>query len=230
MKFEIELFRSVSNSMELNQDRDRAIGQQKYMKSKLPFWGIKMPQVRKLTDACLKKNPLQNNIHYRNSIRFFFNNAKKREEWYAAAHIAQRHKNYICESNLDIYLEMIMTAQWWDIVDSTATLLVGPAIKESIQFRHYIKSWIIHDNFWIRRTAILSQLKYKEDTNEKLLYSIILKCADEKEFFIRKAIGWGLREYAKTNPKSVKKFVENNENNLSNLSKREALKHFKTQD
>lgn len=229
MKFEAELFRSVSKLMEKNQDRDRAIGQQKYMKSKLPFWGIQMPQVRKLTNACLKEFPLQNNIQYRESIRFFFNNAKKREEWYAAAHLAQKQKIYISESNLDIYLEMILIAQWWDIVDSTATLLVGPAIKESDQFRYYLKSWVNHDNFWIRRTAILAQLKYKEDTNEKFLYSIILKCADENEFFIRKAIGWALREYAKTNPKSVKKIVESNENDLSSLSKREALKHFKSQ-
>ena len=70
MKFEIELFRSVSNSMELNQDRDRAVGQQKYMKSKLPFWGIKMPQVRKLTDACLKK--IHCKLIFSTEIRFVF--------------------------------------------------------------------------------------------------------------------------------------------------------------
>ena len=77
---------------------------------------------------------------------------------------------------------------------------------------------------WVRRTAILCQLKYKLSTNEDLLYKIILICANEKEFFIRKAIGWALREYSKTNPKGVKNFIENNTSKLSPLSVREGMK------
>ena len=77
---------------------------------------------------------------------------------------------------------------------------------------------------WVRRTAILCQLKYKLSTNEDLLYKIILICANEKEFFIRKAIGWALREYSKTNPKSVKDFIKNNTSKLAPLSVREGMK------
>ena len=80
---------------------------------------------------------------------------------------------------------------------------------------------------WVRRTAILCQLKYKLSTNEDLLYRMILNCADEKEFFIRKAIGWALREYSKTNPRSVKHFIKKNSSNLSPLSIREGMKRMK---
>ena len=77
---------------------------------------------------------------------------------------------------------------------------------------------------WMQRTAILCQLKYKSNTNERLLFELILKCAHEKEFFIRKAIGWALREYSKTNPNSVMLFIEKNRNHLSKLSVREGSK------
>ena len=78
----------------------------------------------------------------------------------------------------------------------------------------------------VRRTAILCQLKYKLTTNEDLLYKMILNCADEKEFFIRKAIGWALREYSKTNPKNVRQFIKNNNSKLSSLSIREGMKRI----
>lgn len=226
MKFEEQLFRCVADSLKENRDPVRAVGQQKYMKSKLPFWGIQMPGVRKITNEGLKKYPIKTNTQYRDSIRYFFKHAQKREEWYAAMHFSQKQQKFITESNLDIFLELVLIAQWWDIVDGNATRLIGPAIKKSNQFAQYIISWIKHENFWMRRTAILSQLNYKLETDEKLLYSIILQCTDEKEFFIRKAIGWALREYAKTNPINVINFVENNSNILSNLTKREALKNI----
>jgi len=101
---------------------------------------------------------------------------------------------------------------------------VGPSIINSNDFFDYNYGWINHKNLWIRRTAILCQLKFKSKTYEQLLYDLILQCSDEKDFFIRKSIGWALREYSMSNPNSVRLFLEKNHKFLSNLSVREGSK------
>ncbi|MBC8196709.1 MAG: DNA alkylation repair protein [Candidatus Marinimicrobia bacterium] len=218
------IYASIILEFVKNANSTIAIGKQKYMKSKMPFYGIPNPIVKKLTNNQLKKFPINNNDEYKSLIKYIFHNAIHREEWYCGLHIAMKYKKYILEENLPLYLEIIKITQWWDIVDAVASNLVGPSIINSSQFRRYNNSWIINENMWIRRTAILSQLKYKSNTDEKLLYELILKCAHEKEFFIRKAIGWILREYSKTNPNSVMIFIDKNRNYLSNLSVREGTK------
>ena len=90
-----------------------------------------------------------------------------------------------------------------------------------------MEEWIKHENMWLRRVAILHQLFYKDKTNQERLFQFCISCASEEEFFIRKAIGWALRQYGRTNPKDVKNFVEKNKESLSNLSIREALKHIR---
>ena len=205
-------------------DPIRAEGQQRYMKSQMPYFGIKTPEVKKITNQILKEFPIKSNKSYSDIIEYLFMNAKHREEWYVGSHIAIKYKTYIIEENLSLYLKIIKLTQWWDIIDAVATNLVGTAIKDSEKFKLYLCSWIDDENMWIRRTAILSQLKYKNETNEDLLYELILKCAHEKEFFIRKAIGWILREYSKSNPNSVKNFIFKNRKFLSNLSVREGGK------
>ena len=142
-------------------------------------------------------------------------------------YIALKYKDFITKSNLNFYLNLILITQWWDIVDAVAINLVGKVMFSNHKFKQILNSWIKHKNMWIRRTAILCQLKYKLNTNQDLLYKLILMSAKEEEFFIRKAIGWALREYSKTNPKSVKKFIKKNSSKLSSLSIREGVKRIK---
>jgi 3-methyladenine DNA glycosylase AlkD len=87
-----------------------------------------------------------------------------------------------------------------------------------------IDVWAISENLWLRRAALLFQLKYKGKTNEEVLYHYIKQNADSKEFFIQKAIGWALREFSKTNPASVKTFIEGTR--LASLSVREGSKYL----
>mgnify|MGYP006307548385 FL=1 len=102
--------------------------------------------------------------------------------------------------------------------------LVDPYFKKFPEKKDkYIKKWIQSDNIWLQRSCILFQLAYKEDTDVELLFDIIIRLKDIDEFFIQKAIGWALRQYARIEPKVIKDFVKNNE--LSSLSEREALKH-----
>jgi 3-methyladenine DNA glycosylase AlkD len=122
---------------------------------------------------------------------------------------------------------MIVEGAWWDFVDDIAIRLVGMVLLDDRERMHpKLDRWIDDPNMWIRRTAILSQIKHRDRTDQDQLFGYCLKRADEKEFFIRKAIGWALREYAKTEPDAVREFALNHRDQLSGLSFREATKHL----
>jgi 3-methyladenine DNA glycosylase AlkD len=121
--------------------------------------------------------------------------------------------------------QLITTKSWWDTVDAIAPKAVGKiADKFPEVVPETIDGWATHDYMWLKRAAILFQLKYKQKTDEELLYQYIRQNAASKEFFIQKAIGWALREYSKTNPASVKKFIEGQP--LAPLSVREGSKYL----
>jgi 3-methyladenine DNA glycosylase AlkD len=109
-------------------------------------------------------------------------------------------------------------------VDELATNVVGPLVSRHPTLRSTMGAWIGSDNLWLARAAILHQERYKERTDPDLLFAYCLRRAGDREFFIRKAVGWALRSYAKTNPLAVKAFLESHANALSGLSRREALK------
>ncbi|RNB56968.1 DNA alkylation repair protein [Brevibacillus gelatini] len=113
---------------------------------------------------------------------------------------------------------------WWDTVDYLAAHTIGALFSRSPELiRPNTTAWVKGDNIWLARTALLFQLSYKSRTDQELLFALIESCAASREFFIAKAIGWALREYAKTEPEAVRDFVETA---LANLSRREALKHL----
>lgn len=126
-----------------------------------------------------------------------------------------------------MYELLIRQGQWWDLVDNIAIKLVGRVLmKERKQMKPILDRWIVDDDLWIRRTAIISQILHKKETDEEQLFRYCLKCKNEKEFFIRKAIGWALRDYSKTNEKPVREFLIQNRDQLSGLSFREGAKHI----
>jgi 3-methyladenine DNA glycosylase AlkD len=121
---------------------------------------------------------------------------------------------------------MITNKSWWDTVDFIATKLVGTyLVLYPCERKNYVNKWINSGNIWLQRTAILFQLKYKEQTDFELLTYIIRQLNHTDEFFINKAIGWALREYSKTNPVKVKEFIDSVQ--LSNLSIKEGSKYLK---
>ena len=129
---------------------------------------------------------------------------------------------------IHLYERLITDESWWDTIDLIAPSLVGYHLQQYPEERmQYINKWISSGNIWLQRSCILFQLKYKLDVDTRLLSSIILELKDSREFFIRKAIGWMLREYSKSDPGFVVRFVQNNE--LSGLSHREALKWLERQ-
>ena len=150
----------------------------------------------------------------------------EREMWYIGQNTLIKAKNKLEKDDLVFVKELIVLSDWWDIVDGSASHLVGALCKKFPELRSVVNGWIEHDNFWLRRTAILYQLGYKKDTDENTLYGHILKTCHEKEFFIRKAIGWSLREYSKHNSPSVRAFIEQNAGKLSALSIKEGSKYI----
>jgi 3-methyladenine DNA glycosylase AlkD len=120
---------------------------------------------------------------------------------------------------------LLVTKSWWDTVDTISGGVLGVHFKRFPEVREtYLAKWRLSENSWLRRAAILFQLKYKEETDFDLLCEIIRENLDSKEFFINKAIGWSLRQYARIDPKAVKKFVKSTA--LHPLSRREAMKHL----
>jgi 3-methyladenine DNA glycosylase AlkD len=148
-----------------------------------------------------------------------------RDYQHVACRMLRRHTSVLTPSSLAVLERLITTKSWWDTVDELATHVVGSLVKRNPKLAKTMDAWIASENIWLARTAILHQTRYKGDTDEERLFAYCRCRAPDTEFFIRKAIGWALREYGKTNPAAVKQFVADNEAALSGLSKREALKH-----
>jgi len=134
-------------------------------------------------------------------------------------HIQQLPEDFIKTAHF-----MIVTKSWWDSVDWIAAWIVGGLVKNYPELVSTMDEWTESDNMWLQRTAILHQLKYKKSTHEKRLFDYCRRCASSKEFFIRKAIGWSLREYSRINPDAVKKFVKGTK--FSPLIQREAIRRI----
>lgn len=205
-------------------DKDRALQQQRYMKSSMSYYGVTMPQVRMITKSILKKYAPETNQEYRETLIYIFKNAEYREFWYAGNEYANSFKKFITQENLDVYIEIVRITRWWDIVDVVAANFIGKALIGSDNISKISKKLIEDEDLWVRRTGLLLQLKYKDKTDFDLLKELIFKTAHEKDFFIRKAIGWTLRQYSYVDPDSVKNFIEENRDKLSGLSIKEGLK------
>jgi 3-methyladenine DNA glycosylase AlkD len=126
-----------------------------------------------------------------------------------------------------MYEEMITSGAWWDYVDAIATRQLGEILRKQFPpMAAILRKWAVSDNLWKRRSAILAQLNFKNETDLDLLYDCIRPSLGSPEFFLRKGIGWALRQYARTDPKEVARYVRSHEAQLSPLTKREALKHI----
>ena len=210
---------------ENNRNELQAGPMKKYMKDLFPFLGIKKPERNKILKQFYQQTGILKEEFHQEFVSKLWEQ-EEREYQYAALDYIERSLKKLSQNNLPFIESLITTKSWWDTVDMLASKPVGKIAKaypEVIQ--ETIEGWAYSDHLWLRRSAILFQLKYKDQTNEELLYRYIEQNAESKEFFIRKVIGWVLREYSKTNPASVKQFIETH--SLSSLSIREGSKYLK---
>lgn len=215
----------VKSYMEPHRKEENAQPMANYMKNHFPFLGIKTPERREIFRALIKENELPPFDSIQEEVWALFQ-LEEREYHYVAIELLSKYQKKLTIEDLPFCQKLIEHKSWWDSVDAIAPKIVGDIVKANrVEGEAAMIEWAKSANMWTNRASILHQLKYKKDTNEELLFATIKRHADSKEFFIQKAIGWVLREYAKTQPEVVRGFVENTQ--LAPLSKREALKHIK---
>ena len=197
---------------------------EKYMKNHFVYFGVNSPS-RKLAEAELYSQWKPSNlIELKSWVKLLWKQ-EQREFQYVALEILGKRKKWLSVEDFPFMEDLITTKSWWDTVDMLAGKNLGEILHNNPQIMEQkIHEYTAHENMWINRSAIISQLGFKSDTNVELLEFSILPHTESKEFFIQKAIGWALRQYAKTNPSWVLDFVEKYP--LKPLSKREALKHL----
>ncbi len=208
-------------------DPVKAPQMQAYMKSEIPYLGIQKPWRLPAYRGMKKRFAVSSQKRYREAVLALWN-LRYREEKYAALHMAEVWSDFITTKSMPLYKKLLVEGAWWDFVDGVAVDLVGVVYLENrTEIEPTIDDWIDHKNMWLRRTAIICQIKHKEATDEGRLFDFCLRRASEKEFFIRKAIGWALRAHSYTNPKGVRDFILAHDGELSGLSKREGAKQLK---
>lgn len=218
---EIEIVRDV---FEKHRNQELAKPMEQYMKNNFPFLGIKSPERRALTKEIFQKLGVAKEPFDEVFVLNLWELPEREYQYIALDYLVKKDKQ-LTKEQLVLLESLIMTKSWWDTVDVLAPKPVGSiALREKSVIQDFIEGWAHHENMWLRRAAILFQLKYKTETNEELLYRFILANATSKEFFIQKAIGWALREYSKTNRESVKQFIAGN--TLMPLSIREGSKYL----
>ncbi len=196
----------------------------KYMKFNFSYFGIKTPLRRDIFKEFYKNFDLDKGEMI-NLVEKLWGE-KERELHYLAMDLLIKQKKQMGIGDIDFIEGLILRNSWWDSIDVLAPkIALGILEKDEAVLEYTIERWIPHENMWLNRSAILVQLKRKSKTNDELLYRTILRRSESKEFFIQKACGWALREYYRTNPKSVVDFVEGNVDRLRPLTIREALKH-----
>lgn len=204
---------------------EKAVSMEGYLKNQFKCIGLQATKRRKIFKDFLKNNEdFSLDRMYEESQKVWA--SPYRECHYLYIDFLIKHKKKLKEEHMKVVEELIIKKSWWDTVDMLATHLVGILFKKYPKLcDEYHVKWQQSDNIWLKRSLILFQLKYKEETDTDLLSKIIEDNLKTGEFFINKAIGWALREYSKVNPQWVLSFVENHQ--LSKLSKREGLKYLK---
>lgn len=218
------LVSAVRTALLPSADPERARGMQAYLKTSEPCLGVRVPEVRRLTRAAAAEYPPTSVAEISGAAAELWRTAAHREERYAAIVLTGLPLARGAMELLPLHEEMITTGAWWDLVDAVAPRIRDLLLAHPGFMAPRLRAWARHPDRWLRRTAIIAQLQAKERTDTALLAAVIEANAADPEFFVRKAIGWALRDYARTDPAWVVRFLDRNA--LSPLSVREASRHL----
>ena len=206
-------------------DPERATVMRAYMRDQFPFLGIPTPTRRALSREVLTGLPRPAEVDLRDgALRCWA--LREREYQYFACDWLIANARVATPGLLPTIGTLVTTKSWWDTVDALASRVVGMIVATHPAAVSTMDAWLNDDNMWLARTAILHQLTYAGNTDVDRLFRYCLARAGHPDFFIRKAIGWALRQYARTDPAAVRDFVTSHERTLSALSVREARKHL----
>ncbi|HJQ94747.1 MAG TPA: DNA alkylation repair protein [Acidimicrobiia bacterium] len=220
------LVRFVQAELAALADPAKAAPMQAYMKTSMPFYGVPKPARVPIAKELRHRFPPANTRQYRQNVLALWS-LTHREEKYLAIGYARGFPAFVDFRQIDLFERLIVEGAWWDLVDEVASPIVSRVVLiERQQMRPLLEGWIESPVMWLRRAAILCHNGHKDATDWLQLSDFCLRRAQESEFFIRKAIGWALREYARTNPEAVRTFLQRHGDQLSGLSYREAAKHL----
>ncbi|MFG2651961.1 DNA alkylation repair protein [Streptomyces sp. NPDC048436] len=206
-------------------DPQRAAQAQAYMKGVAPFLGVPAPLRRVLSRTVVAGLPRPREADCA-AVALRCWELPEREYAYFAVDYLRRHVKRCSSGFLPVVRHLVTTVPWWDTVDALAAHVVGGLVTADPKLTAAMDAWIEDEDLWVARTALLHQLRHKDATDTERLFAYCLRQSGHPDFFIRKAIGWSLREYAKTDPDAVRDFVERERGHLSPLSVREALKNL----
>ena len=218
-----QYYTKLDARLEALANENNAIPMKKYMKNHFEFYGIKSAERKAAIAEHRKENGMIAPEELEEFVHHCWDNPF-REIHYSCMEIIDREKKPE-KSRLELYEWMVLHRSWWDSVDFIAPSLMGRLFSQNPEIiKENTERYVQSGELWLQRAALIFQLKYKENTDLSLLFHYCERLADEKDFFIRKAIGWSLRQAGKFYPEDVKQFVAHH--SLSALSIREALKHL----
>ena len=227
----IEFTTAIRQGLAENANPEKAAGMRAYMKSAMPFRGVQTPIRRRLVHDALSAHPIASKDAWRGIVLDLWRNAAYREERYAAQDLtgAPQFRDFRTLDILPLYEEMVVSGAWWDFVDNVATRKLREFVDRfPVETADHMRAWSRDADLWKRRSSIICQVKRKDETDLALLFDCIEPNLADPDFFIRKAIGWALRDLAWTDLDTVEEYVAQNADRLSTLSKREALKNAET--
>lgn len=218
-------FKEIISLLEDNADPTQALSMSKYMRDQFQFYGIKSPLRRALVKkikAVVKPKP---SIEYQEFIQLLWDDPH-RECQYIATDLMGTINKKMDVDWIDFLEQITLAKSWWDTVDFLAPNLLGNIFSRNVGLGHlYTDRWIESDNFWLQRSAMIYQLRYKDKVDFERLARYILRKKNSKEFFVQKAAGWALRQYSKFNPVAVSAFLRDNQD-LAKLTIKEGSKYL----
>lgn len=212
-----DLFREKGNS-------DMAQTQMQYLRNQYEFFGLKMPHWAALTKDIHKEQGLPEGEQLKLLARLCFDDDHREMHYFALQTVEKTLKKQPPEF-VEFLEELILSRSWWDTVDWLNKLVGQHFLRFPELTRPVTERWMASGNIWLQRVCLIFQLTYKEKTDADLLFDYVRRLSGSKEFFIQKGAGWALRQYSKTNPETVRQFVE--ATGLAPLTRREALRLIK---
>jgi 3-methyladenine DNA glycosylase AlkD len=221
-----ESVRYAQSALAAVADPEKAKGMQAYMKTDMPFYGVQKGERTPIIRELVRRFPPSDHSDYEALVLDLWH-LPHREEKYLALAVARHFGAHVTPLSLPLYRRLIVEGAWWDLVDEVAThLICDLVVGYPAETWPEVDDWVDSEDMWLRRSAIICQVGAREKTDSERLFRFCAARAFEAEFFIRKAIGWALRQHARVDPDSVARFVTEHREELSGLSYREATKHI----
>jgi 3-methyladenine DNA glycosylase AlkD len=223
----VELVAWVRARLEAEADPEKSGKMRAYLKTTQPMFGASRPAQKPVWREMKKRFFPEDRDAWEAAVKALWSEPE-REFRYAAIEYAKgfKRRRFLDLGAVPLIETLVREGAWWDLVDDIAVNLAGEVVlRHREEMRPVMERWITDENEWVRRTALLAQLKHKGDTDTAQLFDFCRRCAHEKSFWIRKAIGWTLRQHSRTDPDSVRGFLEAHGDVLSGLSRREASKY-----